>query len=333
MSKGGRYVRKAAAPGKGVKAMLIIVCILAVLVVGTGTAVGLYVNSMLNGINHVEVEQIQYDAPQQAAAPVQAVPLADAIDRSAIVEDVTEPAEEEKKTEGKVENYLIVCKPVKKDGSVKVTDTMILCSLNRKSKVMTMTALDPDATVNAPAYKKYAGGEVAMNTVYGLGATYCGGTAGAMELINKTLYENFDIRVDRNFELDLKVLARIIFRLEGVNMEITKEEAAYLTEAMDKDIAEGKQAMDNTLALEFIEMWGDEEAENIDVLSGQKRMFEAIVQKVRSQYIGDLEVIVKDIMPTITTSMNWGEFREFLISLLPTVRNLSIENGGTIPQA
>ena len=51
MSKRGRYERKvAAAPRKGVKAMLITVCVLAVLVLGVGTAAGLYVNSLLGGI-------------------------------------------------------------------------------------------------------------------------------------------------------------------------------------------------------------------------------------------------------------------------------------------
>ena len=334
MSKRGRYERKvAAAPRKGVKAMLITVCVLAVLVLGVGTAAGLYVNSLLGGINHVEVEQIQYAAPAQKTDDVKVVSLADPIDRTAIAEDVTEPAEEKKNVEEKVENYLIVCKPVKKDGKVKVTDTMILCSMNRTTKTMTMSALDPEATVQVPAYKKYKGEEAALNTVYGLGATYCGGTAGAMTLMNQTLYDNFDIRVDRNFEFDLKVLARIVLRLDGIKIDIKKEEAAYLTEAMGKEIKEGQQTMDQKLADEFIAMWADEEAEGINALSGQKRMFEGIVQKVRTQYVGDLETIVKDIMPSITTSMKWHEFRQFLVSLLPMVRNLTIENGGTIPQA
>ena len=334
MSKHGRYERKvASAPRKGVKAMLITVCVLAVLVLSVGTAAGLYVNSLLGGVNHVEVEQIQYAAPVQKTENVQVVALTNSIDPTAIAEEVTEPAAEEKTAQEKLENYLIVCKPVKKDGSTKVTDTMILCSLNRRTKTMTMSALDPEATVQVPAYKKYQGADAALNTVYGLGSTYCGGTAGAMALMNQTLYENFDIRVDRNFELDLKVLARVINRLGSVKVEISEEEAKYLTEATGKEIKAGQQDMDNKLALEFIQMWDDEEAGNIDDLSGQKRMFEGIVRKVRTQYVGDLESIVKDIMPSITTSMKWMEFREFLISLLPMVRNLTIENGGTIPQA
>ena len=334
MSKQGRYERKvAAAPRKGVKAMLITVCVLAVLVVGVGTAAGLYVNSLLNGVNHVEVEQIQYAAPVQKTEDAAVVSLTDTVDSTVAAEAVTESVEEKAPVEEKVDNYLIVCKPVKKDGKVKVTDTMILCSMNRTTKTMTMSALDPEATVQVPAYKKYKGEEAALNAVYGLGATYCGGTAGAMTLMNQTLYDNFDIRVDRNFEFDLKVLARIVFRLDGIKIDIKKEEAAYLTEAMGKEIKEGQQTMDQKLADEFIAMWADEEAEGINDLSGQKRMFEGIVQKIRTQYIGDLETIVKDIMPSITTSMPWHEFRQFLVSLLPMVRNLTIENGGTIPQA
>ena len=330
----GRYERKVeAAPRKGMKAMVIAVCVLAVLVLGVGTAAGLYVNSLLNGINHVEVEPIQYAASAQNAEEPKVVSLADPVDRTAIAEDVTEPATESKPVAENVENYLIVCKPVKKDGSVKVTDTMILCEMNRTTKTMTMYALDPEATVQVPAYKKYSGGEAAMNTVYGLGATYCGGTAGAMALINQTIYDNFGIEVHQNFELDLKVFARIVLRLDGVQMDLNKEEAAYLTEAMGQEIKEGKQTMDKKLADAFIAMWADEEAEHINALSGQKRLFEGIVQKVRTQYVADLESIVKDVMPSVTTSMQWHEFRQFLVSLLPMVRSLAIENGGTLPAA
>lgn len=330
----GRYERKVeAAPRKGMKAMVIAVCVLAVLVLGVGTAAGLYVNSLLKGVNHVEVEPIQYAAPAQKTEEAKVVTLADPVDRTAIAEDVTEPATENKTAAETVENYLIVCKPVKKDGSVKVTDTMILCAMNRTTKTMTMYALDPEATVQVPAYKKYAGGEAAMNTVYGLGATYCGGTAGAMSLINQTIYDNFGIEVHQNFELDLKVFARIVLRLDGVQMDLTKEEAAYLTEAMGQEVKEGKQLMDKKLADAFIAMWADEEAENINALSGQKRLFEGIVQKVRTQYVADLETIVKDVMPSVTTSLQWHEFRQFLVSLLPMVRSLAIENGGTLPAA
>lgn len=333
MSK-GKYCRKASA---GTKVLRVVICALVVLVLGVGVGAGIYVNGMLNGVNHVEVPVMAYNqepAAPEAADSVEESPSAteaDAPEVPAATEAVMAAKSGTTSKPEDFQNYLIVCKPVKKDGTVKVTDTMILCTLNKSTKTMTLTSLLADALVEVPQYKKYEGGQATLNTVYGLGATYCGGTAGSMALMNQTLYHNFGIEVDKNFELDLQVLARVVSRLKEVKIDLSEAEAKYLTDATGKQIAAGKQGMDGNLAKEYIQMWADEEAEGINALAGQKKLFESIVDKVRTQYVSDLENIVKDTMPSITTSMTWMEFREFLISLLPMVRKMVIENGGTCP--
>lgn len=333
MSK-GKYCRKASA---GTKVLRVVICALVVLVLGVGVGAGIYVNGMLNGVNHVEVPVMAYNqepAAPEAADSVEEIPSAteaDAPEVPAATEAVMAAKSGTTSKPEDFQNYLIVCKPVKKDGTVKVTDTMILCTLNKSTKTMTLTSLLADALVEVPQYKKYEGGQATLNTVYGLGATYCGGTAGSMALMNQTLYHNFGIEVDKNFELDLQVLARVVSRLKEVKIDLSEAEAKYLTDATGKQIAAGKQGMDGNLAKEYIQMWADEEAEGINALAGQKKLFESIVDKVRTQYVSDLENIVKDTMPSITTSMTWMEFREFLISLLPMVRKMVIENGGTCP--
>jgi len=229
-------------------------------------------------------------------------------------------------------NYLVVCKPVK-DGNVKKTDTMILCSLNTNNKTITMTALSAEAVVEVPAYKKYTGGEAALDTVYGLGSTYGNGTSGAMELMNQTLYNNFDIKVDHNLEIDMRLFAKVVTRVGSVKIELTEAEAAYLSEVTKKDIKAGTQDMNGTLAQEYVDMWSDEDAEGISSASGQRKMVEAILKAVRSEYVADLQSIVFDCLPMITTSMSQDKLEDTLWMLLPMLRNLSIENGGTIPAA
>lgn len=320
MSKGGYYKKNT-----GKKTAVIVICVILALILGVVAFVGIYVNNMLGDINHVEVPEIQETEPvEQTEADAQTGET-----EATEATEATEPVEAFKSEN--YTNYLIVCKPAYKAGSVKVTDTMILCSLNTTTKSMTMTSLSADAMVEVPAYKSYAGGEAALNTVYGLGSTY-GGTTGSMELMNQTLYNNYGIKVEKNFELDLKVLARVVTRLESVQINLSEGEAKYLSEATGKEIQAGQQEMDGNLALEYIQMWGDETADDISTINGQKKLFEGIVQKVRSQYVGDLEQIVKEMMPSITTSMSFTEFRDFLISLLPMVKDLTIESGGVYPK-
>ncbi len=304
----------------GRKAALVIVCVLAVLVLGVAGFIGFYLNSMMNSINHVEVAAPVYTEPAETVA-AEEVQLAAAPTEAA-------PAYADKNAT----NYLVVCKPVK-DGSVKKTDTMILCSLNTNNKTITMTALSAEAVVEVPAYKKYTGGEAALNTVYGLGSTYGNGTSGAMELMNQTLYNNFDIKVDHNLEIDMRLFAKVVTRVGSVKIELTEAEAAYLSEVTKKDIKAGTQDMNGTLAQEYVDMWSDEDAEGISSASGQRKMVEAILKAVRSEYVADLQSIVFDCLPMITTSMSQDKLEDTLWMLLPMLRNLSIENGGTIPAA
>ena len=314
--------RKVKVSGRsGKKAALIVVCILAVLVVGVAGFVGFYLNSMLSSINHVEVAAPVYTEPAETEAAEETAELAAA----------AEPEQTPAYADKNADNYLVVCKP-EKDGDVKKTETMILCSLNTSDKTITMTALQPEATVQVPAYKNYAGGEAALDTVYGLGATN-GGTSGAMELLNKTLYENFDIKVDHNLEIDMRLFARVVSRLGSVKIELTEEEAAYLSEVTKKDIKAGTQDMNSALAQEYVDMWSDETAEGISSAGGQRKMVEAILKEVRSEYVADLQSIVFDCLPLITTSMSQDKLEDVLWTLLPMLRNLSIENGGTIPTA
>lgn len=317
--------RKVEVKGRsGKKIAMIAVCVMAVLVLGVAGVVGFYLNSMLSSINHVEVA-----APVYTEAAEETV----AAEAQLAAAETQAPAEEEPAYADKnATNYLVVCKPVK-DGNVKKTDTMILCSLNTNEKTLAMTALRADAVVEAPAYKNYAGGEATLDTIYGMGATYGSGTAGSMEYINKTLYENFGIEVDYNLELDMRVFAKVVSRLGSVKIELTEEEAAYLSEATKKDIKAGTQDMGSALTQEYVDMWSDENAEGVSSASGQRKLVEAILKEVRSEYVADLQSIVFDCLPMITTSMSQDKLEDTLWMLLPMLRNLSIENGGTFPAA
>ena len=241
MSKGGRFEKKNQRSSK--KIALIIACVIAASVLGVVAFAATYVNGMLNDVNHVEVAAIQETEPVRLAA--QAEPKAEenlvvSAAPAATVAATAEPAATtaaaaKPAVKGEHINMLVVGKPVWEEGK-RLTKTMILCSLDTATKNMTLTPLLGNTLVEAPAYKKYAGGQVTLDTIYALGSTYGNGTAGSMELINQTLYNNFGVKVDQNFEMDLQVLARVIGRLNSIEIEITDAEAAYLTKVMGQEI-------------------------------------------------------------------------------------------------
>jgi len=336
MSKGGRFEKKKQRSSK--KIALIVACVVAASVLGMVAFAATYVNGMLNDVNYVEVASVVEEQPISMAAKLEPVAQEAAVvtvaEETTKVENIAKAeiaAKAEKPAEkGELMNFLIVGKPIWEDGK-RLTKTLLLCTLDTGSKAVTLTPLQENALVEAPAYKNYAGGQVTLGSVYAMGSAYGNGTAGSMEFMNKTLYKNFGIEVDKNFEMDMQVLARIVTRLGFVKIELTEAEAAYLSEAMKKEVKSGEQEMNGTMAREFIKMWADEEAEGIDSLIGQKKIFNGILQKIRSEYIMSLEPIARETMPSITTSMTQSEFEYFMISMVPMLRKMNFESGDACP--
>ena len=330
MSKGGRFEQKTSRKGKLIG--IIVICMLLASVLGMVAFANSYVNEIFDEVNHVEVAKIDYSqAPAAEESNIQM--------QAETVEAPAAPAEAAKTAETKETympedfvNMLIVCKPAyEADEGVVMTETMVLCTLNTKSKVMTMTALEEDAYVTTPEYKGHASEQMKLGAVYNTGANYGKGKAGSMEYMNQTLYNNFGIEVDQNFEIDFQLFAKVVNRLKDVDMELSAEEAKYLSEQTKTEIKAGKVKMNGQLATEYVKMWDHEAESGVTSISGQRKMVESIVRKIRTQYVADLETIVKDMLPMITTSMTREEMKEFVISMLPMIRNLVIEKGEPCP--
>lgn len=325
MSK-GRFEKKTSRKGKLIG--LIVICMLLTSVLGVVAFANSYVNEMFEEVNYVEVAAIDYS--QVPAAEEEIRLQAETVEAPDAPTEAGKPADTYKPED--FINMLIVCKPTYEtdEGGV-MTETMVLCSLNTKSKVLTMINLEEDAYVTTPEYKGHASQQMKLGAVYNTGANYGNGKAGSMEFMNQTLFNNFGIEVDQNFEIDFQLFAKVVNRLKDVDMELSEEEAKYLSEQTKTEIKAGKVKMNGQLATEYVRMWDNEEAAGVTSISGQRKMVEAIVRKIRTQYIADLENIVKDMLPMITTTMDKMEMREFVISMLPMVRNLFIEKGESCP--
>lgn len=94
------------------------------------------------------------------------------------------------------------------------SDSMILCSVQKKTGTIRLTSLMRDMFL--PVY----GGK------YGpLNLTYY---AGGMDLLDKTIQQDFGVSVDANMEVDFFRFIALIDRLGGLDLELTQEEADWL---------------------------------------------------------------------------------------------------------
>ena len=304
----------------------------AALVLLTVIAGIIYYISMINKMNHVDVPEIRYtEAPTEAptSAPTEA---AEETTEAATVP--TEPPHVPSSED--YINILLVGQAARNDETERFADTMILCTLNTYEKTLTLTSILRDTLIgNSGPYKNHYWGNIKITTVYHLGHMW-GGTAGSMACMNQTLYDNFGIEVDHNFEIDFEAFATAINLLGGVELELTQAEADYLNEDdrwVRYDVEPGLQKLDGMAALSYARMRKAEGDNESDVrrTSRQRYLMTVLLDKAKKMSVSDLQKMADKVLPYITTSMDTAEITELLLKVLPMLPDLEIRADGTCP--
>ncbi len=333
----GRFEKKKEKKSLGVKKILLILLVaLLILLIAAVIGAVVYYNSMLNKMNRVEVPKINYT---QAATEQTLPPETQAVTEAAetVVTETTEPPHVPSSAD--YLNILVVGQAAREGEAERFADSMILCTINTHEKTLTMTSMLRDAFAKMPDYKGHTGGRIKLTTIYHLGSFYSGGdVAGSMELMNQALYDNFGIEVDHNFEVDFDIFIKVVDALQGIEIELTQEEADYLNDPKQKnwvyyDVQPGWFSLDGSGALAFARMRKAEGDNDSDIkrTSRQRRVVEAILSKVRQKSLSELQEVINVALPMVTTSMSNAQITETLATLLPMLPELKILPGGTCP--
>lgn len=111
-----------------------------------------------------------------------------------------------------VMNYLIF--GIEEIGGARNTDTMMIVTLNAKSKSIKLTSLLRDTYVEIPGYKKNK-----LNAAY---------SKGGVDLLIETIELNHKVQIDGYASVNFANFEAIVDMLGGVTIELGKEETAYL---------------------------------------------------------------------------------------------------------
>lgn len=333
MSKGGRYAKKKVKkPLGGKKIALIVACVIVALLLAAVIFAIVYYNNVLNQMNHVEVPKIQYTTEATEAAETVAETTAGETTEATTVA-TTEP---HVASSADYINFLVVGQAARGGEEERFADTMILCTVNTYEKTLTMTSMLRDTLVQqSGSYGSHTWGGIKLTTVYHLGHQW-DGVAGSMAVMNQTLYNNFGIEVDYNFEIDFDAFVKLVDLLDGVEIELTEAEADYLNDDdwwVYYDVEPGLQRLDGMAALSYARMRKAEGDSDSDIIrtNRQRKLIEALIEKVRGRSISSLNRMANEILPLITTSMSNAEITDMLLTLLPMLSELEIKKGGTCP--
>ncbi len=328
----GRYEKvKQKKPLGGKKILLIVLAVLLALIAAAVIAGVIYYNRMLDKVTIVEVPKIQTTQP--STEPVQTETVQVETTEGTVV--TTEPPHIPSSAD--YINFLVVGQAGRDGEAERFADTMILCTVNTYEKTLTMTSLLRDSFVRPPNFRGREFGRIKLTSVYHLGSFYDNGNiAGSMELMNQTLYNEFGIEVDYNFEIDFNMFMDVINLMGGVSPMITQAEADYLN-AQDKwvtyEIYEGYNNLDGSAALTFARMRKAEGDADSDIkrTERQRRLISAVIKRLRELSVSEVQSIIDTVLPQIITSMSKTEITDMIVKLLPMLPELQIKKGGTCP--
>ncbi len=342
MSKGGRYAKNnhnnhsehgGRQPRSG--KMTVLVVILAVLVLVVGALVG----GMLYKPQDPQLNQGGTSEPTTVPATEQTEPTT--IETTAeTTEATTVPTTLPYEPSGKdILNILVVGQSARAGESSensRLADTMILATINKNTKTLTLTSFLRDTYLKLPDYvdpsgTKHTCGKNRINVAYHLGYTWAG-AAGSMEMMNQCLLENFGIEVDHNIEVDFDGFIKLIDLMGGVEIELTEAEAEYLNNDdfwVYYDVEPGLEKLDGMGALSYARMRkaaGDSDSD-IKRTERQRKLISAILDKLSQQSLTDLMELADEALPLITHNMTNGEILTCLWEVLPLLPELTIETG------
>lgn len=295
-------------------------------------AVSLYYNMMLNKINHVDVPEIVYTTSVDNSENIMEEPASP----TSTLDAITISTEPHIPSRNDYINFLLVGQASREGEEARFADTMILCTVNKYEKTVTLTSLLRDSLIQMPDYKGHTGGKIKLTTIYHLGSLYGNGIAGSMEMMNLTLYNNFGIEVDHNFEIDFDAFINIIDILGGIDIEITEAEANYLNKEdgwVQTDVTPGLAHFDGMTALCYARMRkasGDGDSD-ITRTKRQRMLISALLEKLQCLTIVELQSLVEEVLPLVATSMNNAEITDIILTLLPLLPDLTIKASGTCP--
>ena len=337
MSYHGRFEQqKQPKKKRGSKIFLIILAVILVIVGCAAAAGAIYYNRMMNKMNIIELPEdtYVYTEETQLTEATEAAAAAEADMQEETTEATTVVTEPPKATAEDIINILVVGQSSRAGEESRMADTTMVVSVNTFDGTITVFSVLRDSYVKLPDYKGHTCGRAKFTVCYGLGYQW-GGIAGAMEMTNICMRDNFGVEVDHNIEIDFESFTRVVDLLGGIEIELTEAEAKYLNNDdlyVRYDVQPGLQYLDGMAALSYARMRKAEGDNDSDIKRSarQRLVIEKLLDKVRGLSLPELQKVADTLLPEITTTMTPSDVVTILTRILPVFKDVNIV-GATIP--
>ena len=251
-------------------------------------------------------------------------------------ETVLEIATGDSENDGNILNVLLIGQSAREGEQFAMADSMILVTVNRNTRTITLTSFLRDVYLHLPDYtdqkgEMHPGSMQRLNLCYHLGHTY-GSKADAMAMLDQCLLENFGVEIDYNVEIDFAAFERFVNYMGGVEVELTEVEAAYLNEDdvyVRYEVSPGKQHLDGLAALSYARMRHAEGDGGSDIrrTNRQRTVILALMEKLEATDLRGILQLMEDMLPYVVTDMTDADITRCILEILPILPDMNIETG------
>lgn len=289
---------------------LIVLSVILALIMIVLIGVTIFINHMLGKISREDavVETLSQEEIQQILNETEP----EDIDYTGeVLDEVTMPSEavETLETGDNVINILLVGQDTYSNRSRSRTDTMILCTVNKETKTLTMTSFMRDLYVVIPGYQ-----DQRLNVPYVL---------GGFQTLYDTLEYNFGVEVEHGIAVNFSSFPQVIDAVGGVDIELTKSEAKHLNgQEGSWNLKAGVNHLNGKQALAYSRIRKIDS--DFNRTSRQRKVLTAVLNKAKTLSISQLYDLVETLIPLVYTDMTDAEIISTAVEIAPLLLDMQI---------
>ncbi len=211
--------------------------------------------------------------------------------------------------DGKLVQIMLIGQDDNDDGSNsgnRRSDTMILASINTSTGSVSLISFLRDLYVQIPGYR-----DTRLNSAFWY---------GGLPLMYKTYETNFGLHLDHAIVLDFRSFTKVFNLIGTVKIALSAEEAAAIGVGEEADTYE----LNAKKALSYARLRSIDN--DFGRTNRQRKLLMAALTKVRSMSIGEINNLLNQVLPLISTDMSNLEILGLAAQLIPRLNSLNISS-------
>lgn len=199
-----------------------------------------------------------------------------------------------------VKNILLIGQDRRPGEERSRSDSMIICSINKKTDRITLVSVMRDSYVSIPGH-----GKDKINAAY---------VYGGMPLLDRTIEENYGIHIDGNVEVDFDGFVKAMAQIGDLDIDINQAEANYLNSGTGWGLHAGVNTLNPEQLLSYarIRYVGRSDWERTE---RQRNVIMTAFSKVKGSSISELLKLYENVCPYLTTDLTNNEMISYIYTM------------------